>query len=151
MLSNRALSAASALNWTSGPILNQIEAADALVLGSPVNYGNVTAIFRTFMERLIGFAYWPWGQPRPRHGISGRSEGRAGGFVGHAGFLIPLATGTGHALRTTAKMLGARPVGSLWIGLAAQEPHPSCLRVSGGERGASAGSWRNPELLIKVR
>ena len=40
------------------------------------------------------------------------------------GFLIPLATGAAKALRLTAKILGAKPVGSLWIGLAAQEPHP---------------------------
>jgi multimeric flavodoxin WrbA len=84
------------------PILTEIEAADAIVLGSPVNCYNATAIFRRFMERLVGFAYWPWGK---------------------AGFLIPLATGTARALRVTATMLGARTVGSLWIGLAAGEPH----------------------------
>jgi hypothetical protein len=39
------------------------------------------------------------------------------------GFCIPLFTGAAKALRLTAKMLGARPVGSLWIGLVAGEPH----------------------------
>jgi multimeric flavodoxin WrbA len=43
-------------------ILTEIEAADSLVLGSPVNYYNVTAIFRRFLERLLGYFYWPWGQ-----------------------------------------------------------------------------------------
>jgi hypothetical protein len=38
------------------------------------------------------------------------------------GFLIPLLTGAGNALRATAKMLRAKPVGKLWIGLSAQEP-----------------------------
>jgi multimeric flavodoxin WrbA len=33
-------------------ILNEIEAADAVVLGSPVNYYNATALFRRFLERL---------------------------------------------------------------------------------------------------
>src|SRR5438270_4094086 len=47
-------------------IVSEIEAADAVVLASPVNCGNVTAIFRCFMERLIGTAYWPWGQPAPK-------------------------------------------------------------------------------------
>ena len=49
-------------------ILDEVEAADAVVLGSPVNYWNVTAIFRRFMERLLGCAYWPWGMaaPQPR-------------------------------------------------------------------------------------
>jgi hypothetical protein len=41
------------------------------------------------------------------------------------GLLIPVATGAPRALRLTAKMLGARPVGSLWIGLASGEPHPA--------------------------
>ena len=51
-------------------ILTQIEDADALVLGSPVNCGNVTAIFRRFMERLMVYSYWPWNRPAP----SGRTK-----------------------------------------------------------------------------
>ena len=46
-------------------MLREIEAADAVVLASPVNYYNVTAIFRNFLERLLGFTYWPWGQNGP--------------------------------------------------------------------------------------
>src|ERR1039457_3391334 len=38
-------------------ILDEVDAADAIVLGSPVNYWNLTAIFRRFMERLLGAAY----------------------------------------------------------------------------------------------
>ncbi len=44
-------------------ILEEVDAADAVVLGAPVNFYNVTAIFRTFLERLLGSAYWPWGKP----------------------------------------------------------------------------------------
>jgi hypothetical protein len=40
------------------------------------------------------------------------------------GFCIPLITGTAKALRLTARMLGAKPVGRLWIGLAAGSPNP---------------------------
>ena len=47
-------------------MLNAIEAADALVLASPVNYYNVTALFRRFLERLLGYTYWPWGQNGPK-------------------------------------------------------------------------------------
>jgi len=46
-------------------ILAEIDAADALVLGSPVNYWNATAIFRQFTERLLGATYWPWDRARP--------------------------------------------------------------------------------------
>jgi NAD(P)H-dependent FMN reductase len=106
------------------PILAEIDGADAVVLGSPVNFGNVTAIFRRFMERLLGSAYWPWGQTTPKARVKNTTK-RAALVASSAmpGFLIPLATGTGYALRTTAKMLGAKPVASLWIGLAAGEQH----------------------------
>jgi putative NADPH-quinone reductase len=107
------------------PLLAEIEAADALVLGSPVNYYNGTAIFRRFLERLLGFVYWPWGQnaPRPRS----RRLSRKAVLVASAampGFLIPLATGAPKVLRIASKSLGAKPVGSLWIGLVSQKPHP---------------------------
>jgi NAD(P)H-dependent FMN reductase len=107
------------------PMLQEIEAADAVVLASPVNYWNVTAIFRRFLERLLGYIYWPWGQnaPKPRN----RRQPRKAVLVassGMPGFLIPFTTGAAKALRLAAQSLGAKPVGSLWIGLAAHEPHP---------------------------
>jgi putative NADPH-quinone reductase len=112
-------------------ILEEIEAADAVVLASPVNCGNATAIFRCFMERLIGCAYWPWGQPAPKarshiHTLKAALVATSA----MPGFLIPLATGTKGALRTAARILGAKPVASLWIGLAAGEPdHKPSPRV----------------------
>ncbi len=104
-------------------ILGEIEAADALVLASPVNCGNATAIFRCFMERLVGCTYWPWGQPAPKarshiHTLKAALVATSA----MPGFLIPFATGTKTALRMAAKILGAKPVAGLWIGLAASEP-----------------------------
>lgn len=100
-------------------VLRELEEASALVLSSPVNYYNVTAIFRRFMERLIGYTYWPWGE---NLGPVLRSKVRTKKAVLIAsaampGALIPLLTGAPRALKLTAKMLGARPVGKLWIGL----------------------------------
>ena len=46
-------------------LLQNIETADSLVIGSPVNFNNVTAIMRTFMERCVGHVYWPWGIEKP--------------------------------------------------------------------------------------
>lgn len=106
------------------PILQEIEAADAVVLGSPVNYYNATALFRRFLERLLGFAYWPWGQNAPT--LRTKLRPRKAVLVASSampGFLIPLATGAARALALAAKMLGAKVVDSLWIGLAAGEPH----------------------------
>jgi multimeric flavodoxin WrbA len=123
------------------PILREIEAADSLVLGSSVNYYNVTALFRRFQERLLGFTYWPWGQnaPSPRSKLQPRKAVLVAS-AGMPGFLIPLATGAAKALRVTAKMLGARTVGSLWIGLAAGEPHPA-LSKRNRERARRMG-WK---------
>ncbi len=106
------------------PILQEVEAADAIVLGSPVNCGNVTAIFRRFMERLIGFGYWPWGQNAPSS--RKKTPTRKAALVASSAMpsLMMLAfTGAATALRTTAKLLGAKSIDTLWIGLAAREPH----------------------------
>src|ERR1017187_4958778 len=78
------------------PILAEIEASDAVVLGSPVNYGGVTAVFRTFLERLIGYTYWPWGQPSPTP--RQKRATRKAVLVatsGMPGFMIPISTGVG--------------------------------------------------------
>jgi len=105
------------------PILAEIEVSDAVVLGSPVNFGNVTAVFRTFLERLIGCFFWPWeqGTPKPR---SQHPTKRAVlvATSGMPALFIPLFTGVGGTLRLTAKLLAAKPVGHLWVGLAAMEP-----------------------------
>jgi hypothetical protein len=105
-------------------ILATIEAADAIVLGSSVNYYNVTALFRRFQERLLGYVYWPWGQIGPK--LRTNRQPRNAVLVASSaapGFLIPLATGAARALRTTARILGTKTVGHLWIGLAAGEQH----------------------------
>ena len=106
------------------PILQEIESADALVLGSSVNCFNVTAIFRRFLERLLGYSFWPWGQNAPK--VRNKNRPRKAVLVASSampGVFIPLATGAARALRPTASMLGAKPVGSIWIGLAAGKPH----------------------------
>jgi multimeric flavodoxin WrbA len=107
------------------PMLAAIEGADAVVLASPVNYYNVTALFRRFLERLLGYAYWPWGQNGPR--MRSELQPRKAVLVataGMPGFLIPMAAGAARALRLAARMLGAKPVGNMWIGLVAGEPQP---------------------------
>lgn len=104
-------------------ILTAVEAADAVVLASPVNYYNTTALFRRFLERLLGYLYWPWGKKIPE--LRSTRRPRKAVLVacsGAPGFLIPLTTGAARALRMAAGMLGAKPVGHLWIGLVAGEP-----------------------------
>jgi hypothetical protein len=91
-----------------------------VVLGSPVNFYNVTAIFRIFLERLVGAVYWPWGQraPKPRWERLPRKAVLIASAAA-PGFLIPLTTGAPKALRMAANCLGAKPVARLWVGLRA--------------------------------
>jgi multimeric flavodoxin WrbA len=105
-------------------ILQEIEAADAVVLGSPVNMGNVTAIFRRFMERMIGTGYWPWGQAAPSS--REKKPTKKAALVASSAMpslMMRVFTGAASALRMAAKMLGAKTVATLWIGLAAGEMH----------------------------
>jgi putative NADPH-quinone reductase len=104
-------------------ILAEIKVADAVVLGAPVNCYNVTAIFRRWMERLVGSGYWPWGQKAPKQRPNLKRR-RAVLVASSAmpGFLIPLASGAARALRLAATLLGARTVGTMWMGLVAQKP-----------------------------
>ncbi|HEV2485477.1 MAG TPA: flavodoxin family protein [Terracidiphilus sp.] len=123
------------------PMLKEIEAADALVLGSPVNCFNVTAIFRRFLERLVGYSYWPWGKPAPK--LRNAKAGKKAVLVASSaapGILIPYATGAAKALRLTAQMLGARTVGRMWIGLVGGEPHHE-LSARNRERARRLG-WK---------
>ncbi len=106
------------------PMLQAIDAADAIVLGSPVNFYNVTAIFRRFMERLVGYAYWPWKKATP--GWRKKKTAKKAVLVASSaapGLFIPLATGAAKALKLTARTLGAKTVGKMWIGLVGGKPH----------------------------
>lgn len=108
------------------PMLKEIDAADVVLLASPVNCYNVTAIFRRFEERLVGAAYWPWGQNAPRlRQPKPRKKAILIASSAAPGFLIPLTTGAARALAVTAQMLGAKPVGKLWIGLVAGKQRPA--------------------------
>jgi len=105
-------------------ILAEISGADALVLASPVNVGTVTAVMKTFLERLVCFAYWPWGQPAPkmRNPVPNK---RALLVVSSAApaLITRWLTATAGILRKGAAFLGARAIGTLFIGLAAGQAH----------------------------
>ncbi len=105
-------------------ILAEIAGADALVLASPVNVGTVTAVMKTFLERLVCCAYWPWGQPAPKMRDLSRSK-RALLVISSAApaLMTRWFTGTAGILRKGAAFLGARTIGTLYIGLAAGQPH----------------------------
>jgi len=104
-------------------LIRKIEAADGFILASPTNFYTVTALFKRFMERLVVYAYWPWGAhgPRFRKQIADKkalviASAAAPAFVGR------LLYSTIRQLKATAKTIGAHSTG-LFIGLAAGAPH----------------------------
>ena len=105
-------------------LLKQVEWADALVLASPMNAGTVTAVMKIFIERLVCIAYWPWGTPAPKARRPGKSKRAV--LVASSAAPAILARLTGDVtkrLKSAATMLGAQTVGTLFIGLAAQQLH----------------------------
>lgn len=106
-------------------LLDTLAASDALVLASPVNFGTVTAVMKRFIERLVCFAYWPWGQPAPKE-RNRHKEKQAILVISSAAPAIMTRFGTRIAglLKQTAGILGAHTAGILFIGLAAQAEGP---------------------------
>ncbi len=101
-------------------LLDRIEAAHGLILASPVNFFGVTALMQRFMERLICYAFWPWGKPGPV--LRMKDRGLRAVLVTSSAMPAPLGrifTRSLPSLKRAAQTLGARPVGMLFIGQAA--------------------------------
>ncbi|HRZ86282.1 MAG TPA: flavodoxin family protein [bacterium] len=99
-------------------LLAKIDAADALVLGSPVNFGTVTALMKRFIERMICYGRWPWGTMVPKGRIAKRDKialviasSSCPGFL--AALLMPSA---GTAMKDAARLAGAGAVRKLYLG-----------------------------------
>jgi len=93
-------------------LIDRIERADALLLAAPVNFFAVNALFKRFMERLVCYAYWPWEGRGPQL----RRKQRPKRAVLLTSTAMPAIT---------AKTVGARPVGRLYLGLVAMQPDQS--------------------------
>ncbi len=100
-------------------ILAEIDEAEAVVLGSPINLGNVTAIMKRFIERLGPYFYWPWGETvAPVQRIAKLDKkaitvtsSACPGFIGR--ILMP---GALSMLKKAARIMGAKVVKSLYFG-----------------------------------
>ncbi|MDI9431512.1 MAG: flavodoxin family protein [Planctomycetota bacterium] len=106
-------------------ILQAIDEADGLVLASPTNFYNVTAVTRRFMERLVGHAYWPWDAktgPKLRRKARDKTAVTIASTACPA-FIARIAMPGGkRALKVIADVLGARVQTSLFFGAAAHSP-----------------------------
>jgi NAD(P)H-dependent FMN reductase len=102
-------------------ILDELRSADAIVLGSPMNFGTVTAVMKTFIERLVCFAYWPWGMNAPKMRIDRKSKYAAVVASSAAPALVArISSKLVKLLKDAADILGARTIGVLFIGFAAK-------------------------------
>jgi hypothetical protein len=106
-------------------LIERIEGADALVLGAPVNFGNVNALTQRFLERLAGYSHWPWGQPAPKMRKKGQPPKPAVLVTASAmpAIMGRLLTGSLRGLKLGAAAVGAKPVATLFVGLAAMREH----------------------------
>jgi multimeric flavodoxin WrbA len=103
-----------------GGILRQIDEADGLVIGSPVNFGDVTALTKRFQERLVCYAYWPWepkGAPKPRSKAKTKKAVLVTSSAAPA-LLGRLLLRSLRTMKQMAAILHAKPVGTLYLGLA---------------------------------
>jgi putative NADPH-quinone reductase len=105
-------------------LLDTLEGADAIVLGSPINFFCVTALTKRFVERLVCYAWWPWGARVPRRRTTRRSR-RAVLLLSCAmpAFMARVFCGAPRVLKSAATLLGARCAGLLIIGGVAQQEH----------------------------
>jgi multimeric flavodoxin WrbA len=106
-------------------LIRKIEAADGYILASPTNFYSVTALFKRFMERLVVYTYWPWGSraPKARRKKATKkailiASSAAPGFMGR------MLYATLDQLKVTAKTIGAKPIGSVFVGSMSLQEYP---------------------------
>jgi len=114
-------------------VLTEIDSADYLVLGSPVNFFNLTALMRRFMERLVCYTYWPWDSKKFPVLRTKKKDKQAVLITSSAmpAIIGRFMTGSLRALRIVADTVGAKSMKSLFIGLVAvqeQETLPEKIR-----------------------
>lgn len=106
-------------------LLDAIEAADALILGSPMNFGTVTAVTKRFIERLVCLAYWPWGKHIPKPRI--RSQKKPSVIIASCSaptFFLFLSPGMRRLMRDAIKLVGGKIIGEIRVGMAAKQRQP---------------------------
>ncbi len=103
-------------------ILSAVEGCDRLVIGAPVNFDNVNAVTRKFLERCAGYGYWPWGSPYPLP-RSKRQDKRAVlvSASGAPALMGRYLSGAAKALKTLAQLFGAKILGFVWTGRVNEE------------------------------
>ena len=104
-------------------LLSMIDSADAVVFGSPINFGNVTAVMKRFVERLLPYTYWPWDKSIPKVRIKNRDKKMVVTTSSAcpalmSRFLMPYSE---KILTDCAEVIGAKVVKSLYFGAVCRE------------------------------
>ncbi|WP_457593837.1 flavodoxin family protein [Hydrogenimonas sp.] len=107
-------------------VIEKLEEADGYIFASPTNFGSATALYKRFLERLIPYAYWPWGERAP---IYRKAGGRRKSALLVASSAAPEIIGrlfysTLKQLKMGAKVVGADTVGTLFTGAIAPQRDP---------------------------
>ncbi|NJN20789.1 MAG: flavodoxin family protein [Leptolyngbya sp. RL_3_1] len=120
-------------------LLDRIEAADALVLGAPVNFGHINALTQRFLERTVCYGYWPWDAHAP---VSTKAKPTKKAVLVTSSAMPSLIgrwlTGAMKALKDLARMLNAKPIGTWWLGMI--DPHDSQLSSHQRHRAQALGT-----------
>jgi multimeric flavodoxin WrbA len=102
-------------------ILREIDNADGVVLGAPINFFNVTALMKKFIERLLPYCYWPWGRAIPKYRIKKNKISKKAVTVTSSGCPAWLGriifSGALSVLKAAARCIGASVVKSLYFGM----------------------------------
>ncbi len=99
-------------------VLDEIERADCLVLGAPVNVGDLNALTRRFIERCVCYGYWPWNSAAPKERVKEKTKKSV--LVSSSAapaWMARIFSGAPGTLKKLSGLLGARPVGMVWVGM----------------------------------
>lgn len=127
-------------------LVDKIETADALIFAAPTNFYSVTALFKRFMERLVVYGYWPWNAHAPKLRKAGKAQKPALLITSAAAptFIGSWFYSSLRQLSYAAKTVGAKPVGKIFLGLAAKPVNGQLgsgdsRRIASGARQLLAG------------
>jgi len=106
-------------------ILEDCLRADVLVLSSPLNFHQPTALMKRWVERLVCLSYWPWSQHGPalRLRDTPRKKAVLVGSCAPPGFIARLVWPKSlDLLKQAAQCFNAKVVKTLQYGFAAAKP-----------------------------
>jgi len=109
------------INDDMSGIIDSLEAADAIVFASPINFFCITAIMKRFIERLVCFGYWPWSTfPKNRLDKGNKkalliASSACPTLLGRVAF-----RGVFKVMSAAAQCLGSGEIKRLYFGLAAR-------------------------------